>query len=134
MSHSSHKSMSYSSHKSMSYSSHKFMSYSSHKSMSNSSNKSMSSNHTMRQSSSDNSYSVTVGSMKSIGMIRYCSHIGSKSLGLGHCSVFSLERLGDRLVGSLTSTKTTNYSTYKGTPTYKTPSTKELGGSIGGDQ
>merc|ERR1712055_844965 len=87
-----------------------------HKSMPKSSNKSMSSNHTMRQSSSDNSYSVTVGSMKSIGMIRYCSHIGSKSLGLGHCSVFSLERLGDRLVGSLTSPKSSNYSTYKGTP------------------
>merc|ERR1719430_281627 len=113
MSYSSHKSMSYSSHKSMpnssnksmSYSSNKSISYSSHKSMSYSSNKSMSSNYTMRQSSADNSYSVTVGSMKSIGMIRYCSHIGSKSLGLGHCSVFSLERLGDRLVGSLTSTK-----------------------------
>merc|ERR1712055_1265075 len=89
MSHSSHKSMSHSSHKSMSYSSNKSMSYSSHKAMPNSSNKFISSNHTMRQSSADNSYSVTVGSMKSIGMIRYCSHIGSKSLGLGHCSVFS---------------------------------------------
>merc|ERR1719430_5760 len=95
MSYSSNKSMSNSSNKSMSYSSNKSMSYSSHKSMPNSSNKSISSYHTMRQYSADNSYSVTVGSMKSMGMIRYCSHIGSKSLGLGHCSVFSLERLGD---------------------------------------
>merc|ERR1719430_2456258 len=42
--------------------------------------------------------------MESVGTISYCSHGGSEGLGLGGGSVFSLVRLGDRLVRWLAST------------------------------
>merc|ERR1712215_533219 len=70
-----------------------------HGSMGNgvSSNKSMS----YKSVSCDN---TMTGSMESVRRVMHSSHCGSEGLGLGVCSVFSLERLGDGLVRDLAGT------------------------------
>ena len=49
-------------------------------------------------------YNTMTGSMESVRRVMYSSHCGSEGLGLGVCSVFSLERLGDGLVRDLAGT------------------------------
>merc|ERR1712098_731517 len=70
-----------------------------HRSMGNgvSSNKSMS-------YKSVSCYNTMTGSMESVRRVMHSSNGGSEGLGLGVCSVFSLERLGDGLVRDLAGT------------------------------
>merc|ERR1719347_1899017 len=49
-------------------------------------------------------YNTMTGSMESVRRVMHSSNCGSEGLGLGVCSVFSLERLGDGLVRDLAGT------------------------------